>query len=39
MTEKMREMLNGDNYEWTDYSVAKSQRCHLSSWNWFLENG
>ena len=39
MTEKMREMLNGDNYEWTDYSVAKSQSCHLSSWNWFLENG
>ena len=39
MTEKMCEMLNGDNYEWTDYSVAKSQRCHLSSWNWFLENG
>ena len=39
MTQKMREMLNGDNYEWTDYSVAKSQSCHLSSWNWFLENG
>ena len=39
MTEKMREILNGDKYEWTDYSIAKSQSCHLSSWNWFLENG
>lgn len=38
MTDKMREMLNGDNYEWTDYSIAKSKRCHLSSWNWFVEN-
>lgn len=39
MTEKMCETLNNDNFDWTNYSWAKSERCHLSSWNWFVENG
>ena len=39
MTEKTDELLNGDNLEWTDYSIAKSRRCHLSSWNYFVEKG
>ena len=28
-----------DCIEWSDYLIAKSQRCHRKTWNWFIQNG
>ena len=28
-----------DCFEWSDYLIAKSQRCHKATWDWFVKNG
>lgn len=39
MTKGMEENLNGDNFEFTNYLIAKSHTCHLSSWNELVAQG
>ena len=39
MTEKMREHYECDKFDWTDYTINKSQVCHQKTWDYYVANG